>query len=315
MASTRSIFTTWSESNADDWGKKPLCLNHRLHTDPLFSEDALADLIDRSPRDCYNINYMGEQGDRHLWREGEKGDLSGQQVIDAIRNGRFWINLRRPHDIDDRYQALLKAVFAEIEERVPHLGHTFNHKLGILISSPGAQVYYHADIPGQSLWQIAGSKRVYVYPRSNAFLPQESMEGIILGETEEEIGYEPWFDEHAVAFDVQPGEMLTWPLNAPHRVTNHDCLNISLTTEHWTTPIRNSYAVHYANGVLRRQFGLSALHHSVRSPMLYPKLAFAAAAKYLARRNVQKTRTPVDFRVDPTAPNGFVDIAPYAPPA
>ena len=51
---------------------------------------------------------------------------------------------------------------------------------GILISSPNAQVYYHADLPGQSLWQIRGTKRVYIYPPVAPFLTPEQIERIIL---------------------------------------------------------------------------------------------------------------------------------------
>lgn len=311
----QSIFTRWSRDDTDNWGRKPLCLNHRLHEHTLFHEDTLADLIDAYPRELYNLVLMGEQGKRHLWREGEKGDLTGRQVIDAIRGGRFWINLRRVMEIDDQYNVLLKTMFEEIEARVPSLGETYKHNLGILISSPGAQVYYHADIPGQSLWQIAGSKRVFVYPTEERLMPQSVIEGVILGETEEDIPYERWFDDHATVYDLQPGQMLTWPLNGPHRVMNHDCLNISVTTEHWTADIRNSYAVHYANGVLRRHFGVGQPRHETAGPMLYPKLALAAAAKYFARKNVDKAHTPVDFRFDKAAPDGFIDIEAYQLPA
>ena len=47
---------------------------------------------------------------------------------------------------------------------------TFKRNLGVLISSPNANVFYHADIQGQSLWQIEGVKSVYIYPRSEAFI-------------------------------------------------------------------------------------------------------------------------------------------------
>ena len=83
--------------------------------------------------------------------------------------------------------------------------------------------------------------------------------------------YEKWFDDYATVFELQPGEMVTWPLYAPHRVLNHDCLNISVTMEHWTKQIWNSYAVHYGNGVLRRTLGLknpSTVDHGLH---VYPE--------------------------------------------
>src|SRR5690606_36063168 len=112
---------------------------------------------------------------------------------------------------------------------------------------PNMSVPYHADIQGQSLWQIEGVKRVYLYPRSETFLPSTSVEKILLRETTETMAYEPWFDDYATVVDLKPGQMVTWPLYAPHRVANHDCLNIPVTMEHWTKEIWNAYAVHYGN--------------------------------------------------------------------
>jgi len=58
--------------------------------------------------------------------------------------------------------------------------------------------------------------------------------------------------------------MVHWPLNCPHRVENEDCLNISVTTEHWTTDLRKQYAVNYANGILRRKFGFTDPSQSIK---------------------------------------------------
>ena len=55
--------------------------------------------------------------------------------------------------------------------------------------------------------------------------------------------------------------MLHWPLNGPHRVENHDMVNISVTTEHFTKEIRDFYAIVYANGLLRR-LGISPSRYS-----------------------------------------------------
>ena len=40
---------------------------------------------------------------------------------------------------------------------------------------PGARVYYHADLPGQLLWQIAGRKRVWLYPGGAPFLTERHL--------------------------------------------------------------------------------------------------------------------------------------------
>ena len=308
-----SIFTNWKPEHSELWGNENLLLTHNLHQHPLLKEEALAELIDRVPVAHYDLINMRFENGKKEWREGEKGDLTGKQVIEAIKTGRIWINLRRLHEADPRYKELLGEIFAELEDRVPNFN-SFKHNLGVLISSPNAQVFYHCDIPGQSLWQISGKKRVYVYPSHAPFLEQKMMEGIIVGDTEEEgMRYEQWFDDYATVVDLEPGQMLHWPLNGPHRVVNADSLNISITTEHWTKSIRNSYAVHYANAILRRRFGMKnvELGHDTKGFGVYPKLALAALFKKTGLQKRKASTRPVVFKVDPTTDDSTRDIEPY----
>ena len=95
------------------------------------------------------------------------------------------------------------------------------------------------------------TKRVYVYPPVAPFLTPEQIERIILTGVEVGVDYVPWYDDYAVVADLGPGEMMHWPLHSPHRVDNHDCLNVSLTTEYWTDPIRRMVRMKSGNAVLR----------------------------------------------------------------
>ena len=151
-----SIFTAWQPEHASLWGNVPLRLKHRLHEHELFSRPALARLIEAAPKSNYMLIETGRPSERKLWREGEIGELGGAEVIEAIANGRIWLNLLRVNEIDPRYGELLDDIFAELEDRVPGLK-TFKRINGMLISSPRAQVYYHFDTAGQTLWQIAGA--------------------------------------------------------------------------------------------------------------------------------------------------------------
>ncbi|MDW3379375.1 hypothetical protein NQ216_23590, partial [Escherichia coli] len=84
--------------------------------------------------------------------------LRGHQVIEAISRGGLWLNLRNVTAIDRRYRDMIEQMFGEIAAKVPGFDAP-THQAGILISSPDAQVYYHADLPGQGLVQISGRKR------------------------------------------------------------------------------------------------------------------------------------------------------------
>lgn len=305
-----SIIADWKSEYAEKFSSEPLLLHHRLSESGLFEHDVLAKVIENYPSSHYNLTTMGYDPLNPVWREGVIEDVPGKSVIEAIKAGRMWLNLRKIEEVDERYRKLLEDIFDEFEEYVPSF-RSYKQKMGILISSPQVQVFYHMDIPGQSLWQVEGKKRVYVYPNEAPYLKPENHERVVLGETEEEIPYDPEFDKGAQFYDLVPGEMVHWPLNCPHRVTNENCLNISVTTEHWTDDIRNVYAMNYANGVLRNRFGFKNLSRATSGPSFYAKAGLAVAWRKLKLNEAHNVRRMVDFTVNPDAENGMTEIPAY----
>ena len=303
------IIKDWKPEYAQGYGDEQLLLHHRLNETGLFTREALGKLIDKYPEKFCYLATMGYDPEIPQWREGRVGGKSGKDVIEAIERGRMWLNLLNLQDVDDEYRKVLDDIYDEFQSYMPNF-ETFKRRITILISSPLVQVFYHADIPGQSLWQLAGEKRVYVYPNTAPFLMQENLEGIFLGETEEEVPYKHEFDEHASIYDLKAGEMVHWPINCPHRVENKDCLNVSITTEHWTTNLRKHYAVNYANGVLRRKFGFNNLSQDTDSIAAYAKGALAVAWRQMKLSEKEKFVHMTDFEIDPTSETGIVDIEP-----
>lgn len=303
MVMGQDIISNWEPRHEQLFGTEIVKLNHRLRESGLFTRDAVARLIERCPASELGLESMSEDPNKKERLYGVLGDARGIDAIDAIEKGRIWMNIRRVMDWAPEYRKLLDNIFDEFRGRMPGFD-TFKRNMGVLVSSPDANVYYHADIQGQSLWQIEGVKRVYLYPRSEAFMTGETVEKILLRETDERMPYEPWFDEYARVIDLQPGEMVTWPLYAPHRVHNHDCLNISVTMEHWTKEIWNSYAVHYGNGVLRRTLGLRTPSTQPSGLHVYPKAAAALLWKKMGRQRAGDVNNARHFRIDAASPNG-----------
>lgn len=303
------IFADWPIEARTAWGHKPMRLRHRLHHNPMFSLSTLGQLIDDYPRQHYSLVEVGAAGsNRRLWREGDIGNLTGEQVIEAIRHGSMWLNLRNVGQLFADYGKLLEQIFAEIETEIPGQS-TFSQTSGILISSPGAQVYYHMDLPGQSLWQLHGRKRVYVYPAHPPFLTEQQLERIALYAVEVDIPYNSDYDQHAAVFDVEPGDMLHWPLNAPHRVENFDSLNVSMTMEYWTDSIRRSNMINVANGLLRDKFSIQPRSRSLTGPSFYAKAALQSGMRRLGFLNkARKERRPITFRLDEHDLGHVVDI-------
>lgn len=310
---TDQIITDWQPHYPSLFGNHSLAMSHSLANSPLFTDAALAALIDKTPREAYHVNYSQKTpGNPPKRREGEIKGLTGHQVLDVVRNGNIWVNLTAPAKTDPAYGALLDSLYAEFEERVPGFK-SYKRNLTILISSPNVSVKYHSDVPGQSLWQVRGTKKLYVYPPAKPFISQPALEKLILGQLREtDMPYEPWYDDYAEIHTLDGGRMIHWPLNGPHRVVNEGMLNVSFTTEHWTDELRKHYAVNYANGILRSKLGLQKLSQQVTGLSYYAKLATAAAVKFTPLNPQKKKVYKVDFQVDPSTPEGVRDIEGYS---
>lgn len=308
------LFTHWKPEFTDGWNQRPMNLPHTLHQNPLFSREALASLIEGYPRGDYALVQTSRDGEgQRRWREGDMAGVCGQQVMDTIASGSMWLNLRDVGRLDRRYGELLDAAYAEMAAQVPGFD-PGALKMGILISSPKAQVHYHCDLPGQALWQISGRKRVYVYAPQPPFLEPVGLENIALSGFEFKLDYRPEFDAHAQVFELEPGGMLTWPLNSPHRIDNHDCLNISVTTEHWTDANRRSQKVNLANAVLRNHLHWQPRSRRVDGPQYWAKAVLQAAWRRSPwAASTQRAHRPIEFHLAPGAPGGMVDVAPPGP--
>lgn len=300
-----SIIDPINENDVADWGARTVRLQHHLAESPLFSDDSLAGLIERIPQSVSPINTMAGKGHQlSSWSYCDRTGLSGHEVLEAIKHGRLWINMQKLEEIDSRFNDLLDIIYNELSQAIPGFA-PFRKSLGLLVSSPGAQVFYHADVPDQSLWQIRGKKRIYIYPPHPPFLKAPDLENIIRGVTEEEVSYDPTYDEYADILNVEAGDMLHWPLNGPHRVENADCLNVSVTTEHWTPRVRRHFAMNYGNGVLRRELGLTPSSRAITGPAFWAKVGITAAWRAMGLQQKTAFKRVMRFRVDPTAPDGI----------
>lgn len=301
-----TTFENWQREHSELFGHFPVLLRHRLHQHRLFSEAYLADVIDRYNREGhrYLLTHMGPlDAPKQSWKEYKIGEMTGKELIERIRYERLWISLHDINKADPNFQQLLDSIYDEIHTRAPEHPRTFRRTCAVLISSPGAQVYYHFDTSGQTLWQIQGTKKVWLYPNSAPFLTQERIDMVTAFREsfhdEATQPYKPWFDKYAIDFrgdgdlTLHPGEMLYWPLNAPHRVGNDNELSISFTTEFFTREIHRHIRTSAANGILR-SFGWKP-KRTESGPAYYAKLGVCALAKatgYLDRQQ-EKPFEPV----------------------
>ena len=224
---------------------------HTLNDQGFATDEALAEVLDTYPAELIDINLYDydAQGQVSL-RTGARGQLSGDGLVEAIQGGRLWVNLRGVETGCPRLWAAAMAEFAQIQAAYPGMKAVKNAGQ-LILSSPAAKVPYHFDAAGVVLFHLRGRKRLFVYPGDEAHLPEVAMEQVVARQTTEEIPYTLAFEPDARVIDLEPGEALTWPLYAPHRVENLDrfCVSLSMDFQTWPSRLRNGAL--YTNAVLR----------------------------------------------------------------
>jgi hypothetical protein len=302
---TQNVVTDWGSDAQSGFRNKVVVGQHDLHTRDAFTDEALAALIERHPRDLTDFCTMGDLDEgADSWRAGDPGDLSGMEMLEAVRAGKLWINLREAMCVDPVYQPLFEQMMADMKRLNPGYK-ALNAESGILISSPTAQVFIHSDVSETILWHVRGKKRIRVYPATAPFLTDERMEAILHLEQTEDLPFEPSWDDECETVDLEPGMFTSWPLHGPHRVQNLSGMNVSVTMEIVTPESLLKNGVLHANGVLRRRFGMDPQSTEAAGPGAYMKLAFSKMAKKIWRHTKPMPKSETTFDLDADSPTGF----------
>jgi hypothetical protein len=307
-AGAGTSLVSWGSRECDLHDREPFTTRHCLHETSLFSDEALAALIDRYPRERLQVFTMGTNPlDNTQWAPVDTTGVSGADMLRAAAAGRLWVKLMRIDVVDKEYAKLMERAYEQIWSQYPGIKRSYLRPL-LLISSPKALVYYHADAYPTMLWHIRGSKRMWVYPAADPrFIEPELMEKIYAGEIDEEVPFDADYDKHAVYFDLMPGDLITWPLNAPHRIVNHDSVNVSVSVQYATDRGEKRALLHQANRFLRSKLGLPI--RSTRDEGLIA-LSKTAAFRIARKLNIggttsRKREYLAHYRVDGRAPGGM----------
>lgn len=298
----------WTDQDAAAWsptqGGLPHRAGHRLARTGLFEDVALIALLDTIPRGSVHAYTMGQDPvATEQWQRGKTSMLPGADLLDVVRRGQLWLNIVRVHEGDRGLNEVVTQLYREIAGRAPGFTST-DVSATLLVSSPTAQVYYHADNQPNALWHVRGRKRVYVYPSGEPFLSTEDLEHIVSGDRDEQLPYRREFDDSATVLELEGGQVGWWPQNRPHRVENVDGLNVSLSTEYRTVESTRREHVWTANHYAR------ALTHrptwSTVETGLTPaaKVTLMRAGRKIAGRRPAGIGPLPTFEIDPAEPHG-----------
>jgi len=303
------ILLNWSDEHTEKFRKETFKVKHDLISTGLFTDEALIDLLDRHPKDQLDVCTLGNHPIYEFkFRTGDVRDVDGKTLIEAVKAGSIWMNLRKAMNIHPEYRSVLEQMYGEIATLTGKK--PFHARGGILISSPTAKVPMHFDATETILWHIRGHKRIIFYPSTEAFLADKDYEALMYRQTEDYLPYEPSMENEASVHDLREGEMVTWPLNRPHRVENMSYC-VSVTTEYSTPESSVKNAAMYTNAVLRRKLGLSPDWRSASVPERYIKAGAGRILRKIGVLDTLKAEDMVSFKIDKTLPGFIRDIEPY----
>ena len=304
------IFQNWTDEQTEKFRKDIITVRHNLADTGLFTDEALADLLDKHPSQKLDVCTMGNSDPRfpNKFMTGDFRDCDGKALVDAAKAGAVWINVRQAMNVHPEYKQVLDKMYGAIAEITGEP--TFNARGGILISSPVAKVPYHCDQTETILWHIRGKKRIYIYPTTEEFMSDDDYQNIITQDREDDIPYSKDMDASARAFDLAEGEMISWRLNAPHRVDN-DSFCVSVTTEYSTRESAFKNSVMFTNAVLKQKFGVKSRWASASMPEKYVKSVAGRVLRKVGAYNVPEGEDMVTFKVDPKADNYIAEVDPF----
>lgn len=293
----------WPETTRTRFAREAIAGTHTLGEDDLFCDDGLVELLDTYPREQLAIWRFGPQSGPYATLElGSAGTVPGRDILDVLRAGDIWINLRAASDHLPAFAGIRDALFASIEAASGQ--RTLKRDVGVLLSSPGVHVHYHLDIPLVTLVQVRGEKRLYLYPSEARFAPDAMVEAVVLREKEEDVPYDPAFEADAAVFDLVPGQMVTWPQFAPHRVQTGPMMNVSLSCEFMTWPALMRANAVYTNAQMRRRLGLGQARRARVGPVTLAKAGAARLLKPVFDTAPTPRPTAVSFVIDPARESG-----------
>ncbi|MFN3835277.1 MAG: hypothetical protein ACK4NO_05190 [Glycocaulis sp.] len=272
-------FLNWTAENASEFGRGVVTARHQLARLPLFTDEALAALLDRHDRSLIDVCTMGrDPAARSSWRDMEVcRHLPGHHLLEAVHQTRLWVQVREALNGDSELRPVFNALLDQL--RVLNPGWAPLRAYGsVVIASPGAQVFLHSDVSETMMAQVRGTQRLLVYPPREPWVSDEALERVLMGEDHGDLPYDAAWDREAAIADMGPGSFAAWPLHAPHRIEMTGGLSVTLVLEAVTqaSVVRNG--VLHANAMMRRT-GWRPRSSATHGPGALAKLAFSRGLK------------------------------------
>ena len=239
-----------AERLGTNFARAPFSVGHLLADHDLLSVEALAELADELPVSYVEHN-RGDIPAVVADGEVEVLDDSPGEIARGIETNGCWMVLKRIEQVP-AYHDLLDELLDEVAPLVAGREGGMNLREGfVFLSAPGSTTPAHTDHEHNFLLQVRGMKRMNVGRFSDPLAEQLQVEKMFAGHRNmDRLPDEP------KTFELNPGDGVYVPPNAPHWVENGPAASVSLSITFRTPVTESAKTVHLVNRRLRR-VGLS----------------------------------------------------------
>jgi hypothetical protein len=172
-------------------------------------------------------------------------------VLENMSTAGVWLRLTRVDEVTSQFNDIVERFITDLSELYQQDIKSRNLRtfLTLFISSPGAYTNYHMDHTWNFLLQINGRKTVHLYdPLDPEVLTQEDKEAWYM----KNFTISPRAYAKDIAYDLESGDGVHHPVNAPHWVQNGPEVSISLAIGLCLHDSNRYAKVYQANYLLRR---------------------------------------------------------------
>lgn len=278
MIATPAQPTFWIDADPVEFQEKferiGFVFPHRLVNNPLFEIDRLIELSKQLSGEPENLVFHEGPGRiDQRFDEVPVCSRSVDQLIRAIETEGAWILLKHANKLPG-YREILDEMMHDIQVLSKRdLSRSMKTKKAIVfMNSPHRTTSYHIDHQSSLLLQIKGRKTISIFdPTDRDVLPESELEKFWTGDDNAAI-FKPQFQDRATVIELQPGQGVHIPLNAPHWVQNGPEVSVSLNVnfDYHDRLLADVYRTNY----WLRKMGIdplpprrSALHDAVKASM------------------------------------------------
>ncbi len=233
-------------------------VKHMLSDSPLFRLDRLVELASSMCESQVEYNAGNVALDQDPDKTPHTG-LSIEETIKHIEDCGSWMVLKNV-ETDPEYKALLDKCLDEIYAQLPCKTLKLSQREAfIFISSPNSTTPYHFDPEHNFLLQIRGKKSFALFPSNDRKVITENSleERYYRPETPRNLHYEEAYQQYGEVHEMNAGDGLYVPVNAPHWVQTHDDISISFSITFRSPESNRVLTLYRLNALLRDRFKIN----------------------------------------------------------